>query len=169
MQAHYMWAPLIITGQTPCYQASLVSVVLWPKGCRGQDRAVCTNNMLIPENVALSELSTSEKRTSMELISEWVQIMNESNKFCSRVRQCSFPKSSLQWRLVRNFTAQDVGLPIAPACMYWYTPCSSTIVPVLQQTWGSDAEENIAYYSEVADPQYSTTDIGIPNTERGAV
>ena len=40
-------------------------------------------------------------------------------------------------------------------------------VPVVQQTWGPDAGSGIAYYSEVEDEQFGTTDIGVPNTERG--
>lgn len=40
-------------------------------------------------------------------------------------------------------------------------------VPVVQETWAKDAEGSIAYYSEVEDDQFNTTDIGVPNTERG--
>ena len=38
---------------------------------------------------------------------------------------------------------------------------------MIQQTWAPDAEGSIAYYSEVADSHYPTTDIGVPNTEQG--
>ena len=41
------------------------------------------------------------------------------------------------------------------------------IVPVLQSTWAGDAHGAIAYYSEVEDPHYSTTNLGVPNSEQG--
>ena len=40
-------------------------------------------------------------------------------------------------------------------------------MPVVQGTWALDAEGSIAYYSEVEDEEYHTTDIGVPNTETG--
>jgi len=40
-------------------------------------------------------------------------------------------------------------------------------VPVVQETWAPDAEDGIAYYSEVEDEEFHTTDIGVPNTESG--
>jgi UDP-glucose:O-linked fucose beta-1,3-glucosyltransferase len=40
-------------------------------------------------------------------------------------------------------------------------------LPVVQQTWAPDAKGNIAYYSEVEDEQFHTTDIGVPNTSSG--
>jgi UDP-glucose:O-linked fucose beta-1,3-glucosyltransferase len=43
----------------------------------------------------------------------------------------------------------------------------STRLPVVQGTWARDAEGSVAYYSEVEDKQFLTTDIGVPNTESG--
>lgn len=43
----------------------------------------------------------------------------------------------------------------------------STRLPVVQGTWALDAEGSIAYYSEVEDEQFHTTDIGVPNTQSG--
>ena len=40
-------------------------------------------------------------------------------------------------------------------------------MPVVQRTWAPDAEGSIAYYSEVEDTEFHTTDIGVPNTLRG--
>ena len=40
-------------------------------------------------------------------------------------------------------------------------------VPVLTQTWGLDAAGSIGYYSDVEDPTYSTSNVGVPNTEQG--
>lgn len=40
---------------------------------------------------------------------------------------------------------------------------------MVQGTWAKDAEGSIAYYSEVEDDQFNTTDIGVPNTERGTL
>ena len=53
--------------------------------------------------------------------------------------------------------------------MYSYRQCiaSAHTVPVVQGTWALDAEGSIAYYSEVEDEEYHTTDIGVPNTETG--
>ncbi|KAL5477253.1 hypothetical protein EMCRGX_G024022 [Ephydatia muelleri] len=42
-----------------------------------------------------------------------------------------------------------------------------TRLPVLTQTWGHDAAGSIGYYSDVEDPAYSTSSIGVPNTEQG--
>ena len=49
------------------------------------------------------------------------------------------------------------------------TVAMRNIVPVVQNTWAKElaTAENIAYYSELKDVIYSTTDIGVPNTERG--
>ena len=38
---------------------------------------------------------------------------------------------------------------------------------MVQGTWALDAEGSIAYYGEVEDEEYQTTDIGVPNTESG--
>ena len=40
-------------------------------------------------------------------------------------------------------------------------------VSVVQQMWGKDTSGSIGYFSEVEDKKYSTTNIGVPNTERG--
>lgn len=40
-------------------------------------------------------------------------------------------------------------------------------LPVLTQTWGQGASGSIGFYSEVEDPVYSTSNIGVPNTEQG--
>lgn len=39
-------------------------------------------------------------------------------------------------------------------------------VPVIKKTWEKDALF-LEYYSDHADPSIPTTDIGVPNTERG--
>ena len=39
-------------------------------------------------------------------------------------------------------------------------------VPIVQRTMGKHAK-HIIFYSETADPEIPTEDIGLPNTERG--
>lgn len=47
------------------------------------------------------------------------------------------------------------------------TSLSTHAVSVVQQTWGKDARGNIGYFSETEDKEYSTINIGVPNTDRG--
>ena len=89
--------------------------------------------------------------------------------------------SSLQSRHVKSSTIQDVRYHVG------YSHCTSYLLPsppppfptslsththtravsVVQQIWGKDARGSIGYFSETEDKEYSTTNIGVPNTERG--
>ena len=40
-------------------------------------------------------------------------------------------------------------------------------MPIVQQTWGATDSIRIQYYSDEADPEYSTIYGGVPNSERG--
>jgi len=64
---------------------------------------------------------------------------------------------------------QDVSHHVkqAPPLSSCSTPSPWHTVTVLQQVWGKDAKSSIGYFSEVQDERYSTTNIGVPNTERG--
>lgn len=42
-------------------------------------------------------------------------------------------------------------------------------VPVVRETWASDAGQSIAYYSDSEDAAFNTINIGVPNTERGLI